>query len=92
MNYTLIYTDSYIKRARKFSKQLPELKEQYRKALLLLAADPKHPSLRLHKLSGKLAGLSSVSINASYRITLEFVISEKEILLVNVGSHDRAYK
>ncbi|ATI02412.1 MULTISPECIES: hypothetical protein [Cycloclasticus] len=92
MNYTLIYTDSYIKRARKFSKQHPELKEQYRKALLLLAANPKHPSLRLHKLSGKLAGLSSVSINASYRITLEFVISEKAILLVNVGSHDRAYK
>jgi len=92
MNYTLIYTDSYKKRARKFSRQHPELKEQYRKALLLLTANPKHPSLRLHKLSGKLAGLSSVSINASYRITLEFVISEKEILLVNVGSHDRAYK
>jgi len=91
MSYTLVYTDSYKKRAKKFSKQHPELKEQYRKALLLLAANPKHPSLRLHKLKGKFIGLSSVSINTSYRITLEFIISEKEIILVNVGSHDQAY-
>ena len=92
MSYSLIFTDSYKKRARRFAKQHPELKEQYRKTLLLLAQNPCHPSLRLHPLKGKLTALNSVSINLSYRITLEMIIIEKEIILVNVGSHDEVYQ
>lgn len=92
MSYTLIFTYSYKKRAQRFATQHPELKEQYRKTLLLLAQNPHHPSLRLHALKGKLAELHSVSINLSYRITLEMIITEKEIILVNVGSHDEVYQ
>ena len=92
MSYKLIYTDSYKKRVLKFSKYHPELKEQYRKALLLLEANPMHPSLRLHKLKGKLSKLHSISINASYRITLEFMITDKQIVLINVGNHDETYR
>jgi mRNA-degrading endonuclease YafQ of YafQ-DinJ toxin-antitoxin module len=88
MSFSLIFTDSYKKRASRFSKQHPELKAQYQKTLLLLAENPHHPSLRLHPLKGKLAALHSVSINISYRITLEMIITEKEIILVNAGSHD----
>ena len=44
-----------------------------------------HPSLRLHKLTGKLSGLSSVSINMSYRITLELIIQDNDIILINIG-------
>lgn len=91
MNYKLIYTQSYNKRAAKFLKKHPELAEQYKKTLKLLELDPFHPSLRLHQLKGKLKDLSSVSINVSYRITLEFVMIEKEIILVNVGHHDEVY-
>ena len=80
------------KRAIKFSRQHPELKEQYSKALQLLHLNPNHPSLRLHPLKGKLSKLHSISINISYRITLEFIISKQEIILVNVGSHDQLYK
>jgi len=50
MSYSLIFTDSYKKRAQRFAKQHPELKEQYRKTLLLLAQNPFHPPLRLHAL------------------------------------------
>ncbi|MBX3640391.1 MAG: plasmid stabilization protein [Nitrosomonas sp.] len=91
MSYTLIFTDSYLKRARRFAKRHPELKEPYRKTLNLLAHNPYHPSLRPHPLQGKLAALHSVSINLSYRITLEMIISDTEITLVNVGSHDDIY-
>jgi mRNA-degrading endonuclease YafQ of YafQ-DinJ toxin-antitoxin module len=79
MSYTLIFTDSYLKRATRFAKRHPELKEPYRKTLYLLAHNPYHPSLRLHPLKGKVAALHSVSINLSYRITLEMIISDKEI-------------
>jgi len=92
MSYTLIFTESYKKRAKRFAQRHPELKEPYRKTLQLLAFNPFHPSLRIHSLTGKLAELHSVSINLNYRITLELVISEHDIILVNVGSHDEVYQ
>lgn len=91
MSYKLIYTDSYIKRAKKFVKKHPDLISQYEKPLKILEADPHHPSLRLHQLKGKLSDLHSLSINISYRITLEFYFTDKEIVLVNVGHHDDMY-
>ena len=67
------------------------MKLQYLKTLQLLEANPFHSGLRLHPLSGRLEGLHSVSINLSYRITLELLISEKEITPINVGDHDAVY-
>ena len=91
MPYTLIYPDSYIRRAKKFLRKHPEIHNQYRKTLELLELDPYHPSLRLHSLEGRLKGLSSVSINMSYRIVLELEIQDEEIILINVGTHDQVY-
>ncbi|WP_446009008.1 type II toxin-antitoxin system RelE/ParE family toxin [Candidatus Electrothrix sp.] len=91
MTYQLIYTDSYLKRAARFARKHPELLSQYEKTLRILELNPHHPALRLHQLRGKLKGLHSVSINISYRITLEFYFSEKEIVLVNVGHHKEVY-
>jgi len=91
MTFKLIYTDSYLKRASKFAKRHPDLLSQYEKTLKILERDPHHPSLRIHALKGKLQGLYAVSINISYRITLEFFFSESEIILVNVGRHDEVY-
>ena len=69
----------------------PELRQQYLKTLELLRANPFHPSLRLHPLKGRMAGLYSVSINLSYRITLELLIEDEQITPVNVGDHDTVY-
>ncbi|MDE1961946.1 MAG: hypothetical protein KGK05_01800 [Xanthomonadaceae bacterium] len=91
MTWTLVFTDQYNRRAARFLKRHPHTREQYRKTLLLLQANPHHPSLRLHALGGKLAGLHSVSINLSYRITLELVIRGRRIVLINVGDHDAVY-
>lgn len=91
MPFRLIYPESYNRRAAKFLKRHPDLLGQYRKTLELLELNPHHPSLRLHPLKGRLAGLHSVSINISYRISLELIISEQEIILVNIGSHDEVY-
>lgn len=91
MNFKLIFTEQYEKRATRFLKRHPELEKQYLKTLQLLEMNPHHPSLRLHALSGRLLGLYSVSINLSYRITLELLIQDEEIIPVNVGDHDVVY-
>lgn len=91
MAYKIIYPQSYIKRATAFAKKHPDLLKQYEKTLQLLELNPYHPSLRLHPLTGKLQGLHSVSITTRYRITLELIIHEQNIILINVGTHEEVY-
>lgn len=91
MSFSLVFTDQYNRRAARFLKRHPQVREQYRKTLMLLMANPHHPSLRLHPLGGKLEGLHSVSINLSYRITLELIIRNQHIVPINVGDHDAVY-
>ena len=91
MSFRIIYTPSYNKKAARFLKKHPDLASQYLKTLQLFELNPFHPSLRLHQLKGSLNELCSVSINLSYRITLDLQITEKEIVPVNVGSHEEVY-
>lgn len=91
MTYRLIYPESYVRKAKKFLRKHPEVRNQYQKTLELLEVNPHHPSLRLHDLQGRLSGLSCVPINMSYRIVLEMVIRDNDIILVDVGNHDQVY-
>ena len=92
MSYRLVFTEGYNKRAPKWLGKHAALRDQYLKTLQLMELNINHPSLRLHKLSGRLNGLSSVSINVSYRITLELIIQDKDIIMINIGAHDEVYK
>ncbi|MFH1525660.1 MAG: plasmid stabilization protein [Bacteroidota bacterium] len=87
----MVYTASYNKRAAKFIKKHPDLVNQYVKTLKLLELNPFHPSLRLHKMKGKLTEYYSVSINISYRLTIDFIIEEDKIIPIDIGSHDEVY-
>ena len=89
--FSLVFTEHYNRRAARFLKQHPDLRQHYLKTLQLLEANPFHPSLRLHALRGKFEGLHSVSINLSYRITLELLLQDRQIIPVNVGDHDAVY-
>lgn len=89
--WQLVFTEQYNRRAARFLRLHPDARDQYVKTLKLLQANPHHPSLRLHALKGKLSGLHSVSISLSYRITLELLITESEIVPINVGDHDEVY-
>ena len=91
MAWELVFTEQYTRRAARFLRQHPDATSQYTKTLQLLQANPHHPSLRLHALKGKLAGIHSVSINLSYRITLELLLTEHEIVPINVGGHETVY-
>jgi len=90
--YQLIFTPSYEKRAAKFLKKHADIKNQYAKTIRLMELDPFHPSLRIHSLSGKLKDLHSISINISYRISVEFMVKDKKIIPIAIGTHDEVYK
>lgn len=91
MAWQLVFPASYNRRAARFLQRHPELRPVYLKTLQLLELNPQHPSLRLHALTGKLKGLHSVSINLSYRITLDMIVGDGQIVLINIGDHDTVY-
>lgn len=92
MKYEIVFTASYERRATRFIRKHPEILGQYRKTLQLLELNPHHPSLRLHRLKGRLSDLHSVSINISYRITIEFLVDGSRIIPVDIGTHDQLYR
>ena len=89
--YKLIFTEKYEKKAKKFFKKHKNLKNKYNKIIFFLKENPFHPSLRLHKLKGDLEEFYSVSIDLEYRIIIDFIIIDKQIFLIDIGSHDEVY-
>ncbi|MEW5815667.1 MAG: plasmid stabilization protein [Spirochaetota bacterium] len=57
-----------------------------------LRGDPFQPHLEYHHLGGKLEGVQAVSIAHSCRVTLTIVVKEKEIILLDIGTHDEVYR
>ena len=89
--FRLIFTYSYEEKVKKFLKKHPEVEKQYTKTLQLLELNPFHPSLRLHQFKTSSFEGYSISINLSYRISLEFILTEQEILLIKIGDHQEIY-
>jgi mRNA-degrading endonuclease YafQ of YafQ-DinJ toxin-antitoxin module len=91
MSWTLTTTAFFDRRVRKFLTRHPDLRPRFIETMVQLRADPFEPSLRLHPLTGKLQGMQAVSLTYSYRITLTMQVTENEILLLDIGSHDEVY-
>ncbi|MDD2567280.1 MAG: plasmid stabilization protein [Thiovulaceae bacterium] len=91
MPYKIIQTDTYFKKLKKFIKKHPDVLHRYEKAIEILEIDPHHPSLRLHKFQGKLQEYYSVSITMHYRVVIDFIIIDKEIIPIDIGTHDEVY-
>lgn len=79
----IFYNKNFEKQFRALSR---ETQEKAVHAERLFRENPFHPSLRLHKLKGKLEGLWSISINRKNRIIFE-VLENGEMLFVSVGGH-----
>lgn len=90
--YTLVWTAHFTHAAKKFAKRHPELKKKVTGILRELERDPFQPHLEYHHLRGKHKGMQAISISDSYRITMTLRITEKEILLLDIGPHDEVYR
>lgn len=69
------------------AKGRPEMAIKISKKLQILLSDPRHPSLRLHKLSG--TNNYSVSVDMSIRVIVHF--SGEFIYLLRIGTHENVY-
>ena len=91
----IVWSSGFKRSFKKIVRKNPQLKDRITEVLILLADDPFTPSLKSHRLGGKLAGLWSCSV--AYDCRVIFSLSEDEeileifILLVNIGSHDEVH-
>ncbi len=83
----IIPSKRFVGEAKKLFKKDSKYKVKLEKTLSLLQTNCKHPSLRLHKLSG--TENYSVSIDLSIRIILHF--EGENIFLLRIGTHDEVY-
>jgi mRNA interferase YafQ len=92
---TLFPSDKFLKAYKKLIKKNPQFKDKIDFVFDLLADDPFFPSLKSHKLGGKLKNLWSCSVASDCRLI--FYIqkdpdsNEDLIVLVDIGSHDEVY-
>ena len=91
-HFTLVWTDSFSKTARKFLRRHPELAGLFEDILKQLEKDPHASRLRLHPLKGRHKDKHAVSLTYAYRIVLILVMTDKEITLLDIGSHDDVYR
>jgi len=89
---TLVWTQTFLRTARKFVRRHPELEGLLGDMLGQLARDPFAPRLRLHPLKGRHAGKHAVSLTYEHRIVLILKLTKKEVLLLDIGTHDEVYR
>lgn len=86
-----IRLDSKLKKElEKIQKNNPQLSKRIEKQLALFVINPQHPSLRVHKLSGELKNIWSISISKGIRMT--YLQNGDEVYLFDIGTHDEVYK
>ena len=90
--YAIVTPQQLLRQARNFFTRHPELKAPFVTLIEDLQRDPLQPHLELHQLSGRLKGCHAVSLSYGYRITLTLMLSDKEIILLDIGSHDEVYR
>lgn len=73
-----------------FKKQFKKLPAKLQKIAItkesVFRVNPFNPSLRTHKLSGRLAGVWSFSLDYKNRIMFRF-LSNQTVLFISVGDH-----
>ncbi|MHB8792786.1 MAG: hypothetical protein ACYC6O_05555 [Thermoleophilia bacterium] len=72
-----------------YEKLPSNVQEKVDRQLVALAADPRHPSLRVKKIKGS-PGIWEARVDLGYRMT--FSVREDVIFLRRVGPHDQALK
>jgi mRNA interferase YafQ len=92
------WTSAFKRAYKRYAKSRPELNADIAAALKKLHEDPSHPSLDTHMLHGKQKGLWSCTVSYDCRIIFvykQIKLADKsmarQILLLNMGTHDEVY-
>jgi addiction module RelE/StbE family toxin len=91
----LVFSSSFNRAFKGLIREKRGIESKIAEKLKLLETDPFHPSLKTHKLKGKLSGVWACTVEYDCRIVFNLVKNsdsqEDEIYLIDIGSHDEVY-
>lgn len=87
----LALSSSFKRAFKKKVKGRKEIEDLFWAAVDLFIKNPYDPSLKTHKLSGKLKDLWSFSIEYDLRVAFYFVDNNSKAVFVAIGTHDEVY-
>lgn len=87
----ILFSDKAKNKLIELKKKDAKLVEKVYKQLDLFIANPRHPSLRTHKLSGKLENSWSISIDRKFRFAYTWT-KDGDAHFYKLGTHDEVYK
>jgi len=90
--FHIFRTPAFLRALRLYLRRHPAMGEQVAALVDQLGTDPFAPSLRLHRLHGRLEGECAVRVTHADRIILTLLLSDREIVLLDIGSHDELYR
>ena len=83
-------SERLVVKIKKINSKNPKLARAIKKQLNLCQTDPRHKSLRIHKLSGEMKDIWSISISRNIRMV--YIKRGDEAYFFDVGTHDQVYK
>jgi mRNA-degrading endonuclease YafQ of YafQ-DinJ toxin-antitoxin module len=90
--YRLVRTTAFERSLSRLLRKQPKLRGRVASVLRDLESDPFQRRLHLHSLAGVLHGRQAVRADYSQRIVLALRVAEREIILIDIGSHDEVYR
>ncbi len=87
---TIQFDPDLLKKLQKIKLTDSKLAKRIEKKLELFEADPKHPSLRLHKITREVKEVFSISINKSIRML--YTNLEDKVYFFEIGTHEEVYR
>lgn len=93
MQFTIVIPFSFEKKIKKIS---PHVLQAAKKVIKLLSCEPRHPSLKTHKVKkafGDFGGeVFEAYVTKKYRMTWEYGPDQGMITLRNIDNHDECLK
>lgn len=84
------FSPSVQKELEKIQQKDRKLANRIEKQIALFEENPKHPSLRTHKLFGTMDNMWSISITMSIRMVY-VLLDQSSVIFVKIGTHDEVY-
>jgi addiction module RelE/StbE family toxin len=84
----ITFSPTFQKKLKRFYRTDKKLISKIEKQLKLFQQNPRHPSLRLHKLKGEMNNVWSLSITMSFRLLF---VEDNEYYFFDMGEHSEIY-
>jgi len=85
----IFLSKNFLKKYKKITQRNTKLKGKISKTIFILKMNPTYPSLKLHRLKGRMVDDWSIVVEGNLGIIFTYI--DEGVLLVDLGKHEEVY-